>query len=291
VSPIPIPRRLSDSVASDGSRARREWLAALPDKVRDIAANWKLELGEPYPEGQSAWVAPVRTQAGEMLVLKVQWRHWEAEHEADALRLWDGDGAVRCVASRSLERTRALLLEQCTPGSPLSSLPEPGQDVVLVGLLRRLWEHQPPDDHPFMSLQTMCDRWADALGSEFETVSHGLDPGLARAAIQTFRTLPRTADRTVLLCTDLHAGNVLSSHRQPWLAIDPKPFIGDPAYDIVQHMLNCDRLADDPAGLATRMAALLDLEPERVNLWLFARCTQKALRDPTMRPLARRLAP
>jgi streptomycin 6-kinase len=96
----------------------------------------------------------------------------------------------------------------------------------------------------------------------------------------------------VLLCVDLHAGNVLATQREPWLVVDPKPFIGDPAFDPVQHMLNCDeRLADDPAGLARRMAALLDLDAERVRLWLFARCVQESLHDVTMRELARRLAP
>jgi streptomycin 6-kinase len=57
-------------------------------------------------------------------------------------------------------------------------------------------------------------------------------------------------------------------------------------------MLNCeDRLIADPAGLAQRMAALLDLDPERVRLWLFARCAQESLYDLSMRELARRLAP
>jgi streptomycin 6-kinase len=32
----------------------------------------------------------------------------------------------------------------------------------------------------------------------------------------------------------------------------PKPYVGHPAYDVLQHMLNCeDRLAADPVGLAT----------------------------------------
>ena len=35
----------------------------------------------------------------------------------------------------------------------------------------------------------------------------------------------------VVLATDLHAGNVLQAERQPWLVIDPKPFVGDPAFD------------------------------------------------------------
>lgn len=73
--------------------------------------------------------------------------------------------------------------------------------------------------------------------------------------------------------------------------IDPKPFVGDPAYDAVQHMRNCDaRLATDPAGLAQRMAGLLDVDPERVRRWRFARCAQESLHDLTMREPARRLA-
>jgi streptomycin 6-kinase len=74
--------------------------------------------------------------------------------------------------------------------------------------------------------------------------------------------------------------------------IDPKPFIGDPAFDPVQHMLNCEaRLAADPIALTRRMAGLLDLGPERLRLWLFARCAQESLRDLPSRELARRLAP
>jgi streptomycin 6-kinase len=290
---IRIPQQLADAVDEDDCSARCAWLAALPEVVDEIASGWALELGEPYlPGGQCAWVAPACNAAGDELVLKVGWRHWEAEHEGDALRSWDGDGAVRCAATRSFEDTTVLLLERCVPGAQLKcSLPEPEQDVVLAGLMRRLWIRHPPDGHPFGSLQDMCDRWADWFGLDFAKDSRGFDPGLAREGIATLRELPRTADRSVLLCTDLHAGNVLASKREPWLVIDPKPFMGDPAYEPVQHMLNCDeRLATDPAGLAQRMAELLDLDPERVTLWLFARCAQESLHDLTMRKPARRLA-
>lgn len=53
----------------------------------------------------------------------------------------------------------------------------------------------------------------------------------------------------MLLCTDLHGDNILAAQRESWLAIDPKPYLGDPAYDTLQHMLNCEgRLAAHPAG-------------------------------------------
>ena len=138
----------------------------------------------------------------------------------------------------------------------------------------------------------MCDAWA----AQFEARSTGsaglLDPGLARTGIELLRTLPATAEREALLCTDLHAGNVLAGHREPWLVIDPKPYVGDPTYDALQHVLNCtERLAGDPAGFAARMADLLGLDPARLACWLFARCVQESIDEPVLREVAARLAP
>ena len=119
-----------------------------------------------------------------------------------------------------------------------------------------------------------------------------IDPGLARAGIALFRALPRTAGSQVLLCTDLHGDNVLAARRAPWLVIDPKPYVGDPAYDVLQHMLNCSgRLAADPAALALRMADLAGLDGGRVRQWLFARSVQESIGSPLMRHVAGRLAP
>ena len=91
---------------------------------------------------------------------------------------------------------------------------------------------------------------------------------------------------------DLHAENVLAATREPWLVIDPKPYVGDPAYDVLQHMLNCrDRLLADPRALARRMADLAGLDAERAQLWLFARVVQESVNLPWLRPVVPRLAP
>jgi streptomycin 6-kinase len=291
---IRIPQQLADAVNEDDYPERLEWLEAMPRMVGEIGTEWRLQLGEPYlPGGQCAWVAPARNQAGEEVVLKVGWRHREAEHEADALRFWNGDGAVRCLASLSLDDTTALLVERCVPGAQLKRcLPEPDQDEVIAGLMRRLWARQPSDGHPFGSLKDMCDQWAESVEIGLQINTHVTDPGLARAGAAMLRELSRSADRSVLLATDLHAENVLSAEREPWLVIDPKPFVGDPAFDPVQHMLNCDRrLAADPRGLANRMAELCQLDAERVRGWLFARCAQESPNYPTLSAPARHLAP
>jgi streptomycin 6-kinase len=108
-----------------------------------------------------------------------------------------------------------------------------------------------------------------------------------------FKELSQRTTDEVLLATDLHAANVLQAQRVPWLVIDPKPFVGDRAYDATQHLLNCDeRLQADPAGTVGRFAEMLELECERVRLWTFARVAVDS-RAETMRPdsLARLLVP
>jgi streptomycin 6-kinase len=64
------------------------------------------------------------------------------------------------------------------------------------------------------------------------------------------------------------------------------------AYDPLQHMLNCgERLHSDPHGFTRRMAGLLDLDPDRLLLWLFARCVQESPDWPALADVARRIAP
>lgn len=300
MSDFELPRNLVLAVGENdgpGSVGRRAWMTALPFIVADLERRWSLDLGRPFqPGGSASWVAPARSAAGQNLVLKIGWRHEEAFHEADGLRVWDGAGAVRLLDALVLGETSALLLEACEPGTALSQvLPPLEQDAVVASLLRRLWI-EPPPGHPFRTLQSMCDWWADVFEEMYATAARRaesqLDPGLARAGIELFRNLPSTAERCVLLCTDLHPDNILATRREPWLVVDPKPYIGDPTYDPLQHMLNHpSRLAADAAGFAQRMAGLLDLDAERLTQWLFARCVQESVDQPDLRGVVKNLAP
>jgi streptomycin 6-kinase len=292
---FPVPRYLEQTAAREP--AVREWLARVPRIVAGLAGRWSLSVGEPFqPGGQCSWTAPATTASGAALVLKVAFRFpgGEERDEAAGLRAWDGNGAVRLHAACEDESAYGLLLERCVPGTPLGrALPEPEQDVVVAGLLRRLWA-QPYRGHAFRPLAQMCHAWAEEFEAGYAAAAPAdrIDPGLARAGIALFRELPGTADDQALLCTDLHGDNVLAARRAPWLMIDPKPYAGDPAYDVLQHMLNCDdRLAAGPAGLADRMAGLAGLDPGRVRLWLFARCVQESAGRPLMHRVARQLAP
>ena len=138
----------------------------------------------------------------------------------------------------------------------------------------------------------MTERWSNAAVARR---SGWDDVGLMNEGLRLFDELPQSAPANVVLATDLHAGNVLASAREPWLAIDPKPFAGDPAYDATQHLLFDSRasLLADPDEPIRSFADLLEVSQERVRLWTFARAALMSGSDPERRwagELARALA-
>lgn len=261
-----IPQRLAATCSASVQSAA--WLERLPSVLSDLTRRWSLTVGQPFlgHEGSCAWVAPVSLSGGETAVLKIGLPHMESAHEIDGLRFWDGRSTVRLLDAD--ESFNAMLLEACTPGSPLRRLPEPEQDSVIGSMLPRLWL-VPPAASSFRPLSTMLDRWAqETLADE----DRWPDPALVRAGLDLFRELPSAVEEQVLLFTDLHAGNVLSAQRAPWLAIDPKPFVGERAYDATQHLLNCsERVRADPRPMIAAFADIIGVSRERVRLWMFAR--------------------
>ncbi len=249
------------------SEQRRAWLADLPAAVAEIELRWELQLGAPFDrESGASWVVPATRADGTQAMLKFGLPHMEAEQEIDGLRFWNGDGAVSVLEADT--GYNAMLLEYCVPGTPLGAEPEPLQDQVLAGLLRRLWR-APDPPHPFRPLAAMTEHWSQQARA---TIDRATDRGLVEEGLRLFHELPRNAPEHVLLATDLHAGNVLRAQREPWLVIDPKPFVGDPAYDATQHLYNCkERLFANPDDTIRRVANLLAMDYERVRLWTFAR--------------------
>ena len=164
----------------------------------------------------------------------------------------------------------------------------------------------------FRPLAAMCENWADLARQRADAGRSPLPRDLVEHGLGLFRELPRSWDgEPVLLATDLHPDNVLdggdggrrdqhSSDRHSddrhsgdgpvadeqtaparhssgrWVLIDPKPYVGDPHYDLLQHMFNDpERLAAQPAAFADRMAGLAGLDPQRMRRWLLARSVQE----------------
>lgn len=138
----------------------------------------------------------------------------------------------------------------------------------------------------------MLEYWSEETRTQVEPWR---DEGLVREGLRLFEELSRNTPEHVLLATDLHAGNVLQAQREAWLVIDPKPFVGDPAYDATQHLRNCDvRLRSDPDGTIRHLADLLGVDRDRIRLWTFARAAAQSRdnwNDDRSMSLARALAP
>ena len=248
-----IPGKLAASVVAWEGDSGRRWLAALPRLVAEVAEAWDLEIGPPLePGGNISWVAPARRRSdGRDAVLKMQHPHPESEPEALGLAAWAGRGAVLLLA-HDAER-RALLLERCEPGSAL--LDERGTlEAVRTGaaLGARLHAVAPPAGLP--ALAVVLDGWADTLEGQLER-TRVIDPALGALALDVMRRRPRACREPGLLHGDLNPTNLLAARREPWLAIDPKPMLGDPAYDGPRLVLQPDPLAspDPEATFAARV--------------------------------------
>jgi streptomycin 6-kinase len=178
----------------------------------------------------------------------------ESAEEASALALWDGDGAVRLLRHDSARR--ALLLERARPGHDLAALPEAEAAAVAVDVARRLWR---PAGEPFRWIGDHVPRWLESapgrLGAEARDLYATLEVG-----------------RHSLVHGDLHHHNILRSERG-WLAIDPKPMLGEPEFDVPPFLWNplpC-RLRVDL--LESRLApfAAAGLDEERIRKWTVIR--------------------
>jgi streptomycin 6-kinase len=245
-------------------------MSRLPFLRRQLEVRWSLRLGDPFDHaGSCSWVAPASRANGEPAVLKLAMPHMEGQDEILGLRFWNGNSTVKLLEADL--QSGAMLLERCLPGTTLHSESETRQDEVVANLLRRIWGHtrSPSDLLGCRPLSLMVELWSG------ETIAQRHlwpDAELVNEGLRVFKELARPAFTDVLLATDIHAGNVLRSQREPWLVIDPKPFVGDRAYDPVQHLMNCEtRLHHDPIELVRRVADLAEVDAERLRLWTFAR--------------------
>ena len=223
-----------------------------------------MTLGEPFePGAASVLVQAALTEGGEDAVLKIQKPHRESEHEAAALELWDGEGAVRLLAHDP--EHHALLIERCVPGTPLAETGETALDVF-AELLPRLWK---PAGAPFRPLAGEAAWWLDSLEATWERFGRPFERELLDAGLQALHELPPTQGEQVLLHQDLHGENVLSAQREPWLAIDPKPLAGEREFGIapIVRSFELGHSKRDVLHRLDRLSAELGLDRERARGW------------------------
>ena len=216
-----------------------EWVAKLPTLATKACARWRLSPDGPLMHGFCAVVLPVRRPDGHPAVLKLTWIDHETELEPLALKLYDGNGAVRLLDHDA--ELGALLLERLDHAHSLDDEPIEQAVSVIGSLLRRHKGLEAPEgfrrfennlkDHP-----AVPQRLLDAARDVADNRSMG----------------------TALVNEDLHYENVLRGSREPWLMIDPKPLSGDPEYCMIPLLWNRFEEMDGRRGITDRFLALCD---------------------------------
>jgi streptomycin 6-kinase len=264
---IDIPARLRHLEAAHPNGAT--WLAELPELFdRSLSGFGVHASGRAYADSYVSLVVPVTDGRGADAVLKIQFPHPECQHEAAALARWDGDGAVRLLDHAP--ELHALLIERCVPGDHLSGR-DPGEALeVLIRLLPRLWKAA---GEPFRPLAVEAQEWVRGLPDRWQRAGEPFERLVLDTAIDTLRSLAASQPQheAVLLHQDLHASNVLHAKREPWLAIDPKPLIGERAFSVAPIVRDYD-LGHTQAAVEQRLARLvtsLGLDRDRAWGWAF----------------------
>ena len=253
-----------------------DWLASLPRLIDASAERWGLRLGPPFEDVFESMTFPATLADGSPAVLKVAFRSGENEHEAAALRCWNGDGAIRLL-DEDPDRD-AMLLERAVPGTPLSDVSADDALDAFVDLLPRLWVTAGP---PFGSLADEAARLSGSMARNWERLGRPFQRRLIDAATDAFADLAPTQGEPVLLHQDLHADNVLRAERQPWLAIDPKPLLGEREFGVapIVRSRELGHSRRDVIHRLDRLTADLGLDRERARLWTMAQTVAWSCED------------
>lgn len=277
---FPIPDELVRKRTHWNEPAGAEWLARLPSILDECEQRWPFTLLPPFAGLSYNYVAPVRQKDGTPAVLKVCPPDREFVTEVEALRVYAGRGAVQILDVEA--DLGAMLLEHVRPGTLLLTLEDDVQATsITAGVMRQIW-HPPPEEHHF---PTLAD-WSKGMERLRAQFGGGTGPFPERIVVMAERLwadLLASMELSVVLHGDLHHYNILAAERQPWLAIDPKGVLGEPAYEIGALLRNpvpqIYRWPDLGRTLTRRIDQLSDelgLSPERIRSWGIAHAVLSA---------------
>ena len=275
-----IPERFARTMVELHADEGVEWLRRLPNLIRDCEERWGLTVLAPFTPLSYNYVAPAIRADGTDAVLKVGFPADEPETQIPALRLYDGRGIVRLLEAD--QEQGAMLLERLTPGTPLAHIVDDEEATAIAAdVMRQLWRPAPAE-HPF---PTVAD-WMGGMQRVREHFGGGSGPfpmALVAEAERLFADLIGSMGEPVLLHGDLHHENILAAQRQPWLAVDPKGVVGEPAYEVGALLRN--RLPDDLNPVQTKrilarridqLAEALEFDRARLLGWGLAQAMLSA---------------
>jgi streptomycin 6-kinase len=277
---VTVPEDFARTIVEGHGAAGVEWLSQLPSLIADCSERWSLTVLAPFDPLSYNYVAPALQAGAKKVVLKVGVPNPELLTEIEALRLFDGRGSVRLLDADP--ELGALLLERLEPGTLLLSVADDEQATAIAAdVMRQLWKPV-PSEHSFPTVA----KWAAGLQRLRQHFEGGTGPfpiGLVSMAETLFADLTSAIDTPVLLHGDLHHWNILAAQRQPWLALDPKGVIGEPAYEVgawlrnpMPQLLTWPRTSAVLARRVDQLSEALGFDPQRLVGWGVAQAVLSA---------------
>jgi streptomycin 6-kinase len=247
---------------------KQAWDSASTEIVLTMLERWHLTPIRSIGDGYAASTMIVRQSDGAPAVLKVGFPHWEAEWEAIALDAMGPELAPRVL--RSDEWTWAMLLDHVTPGVTLGALSTSHALEIAAELLLRMRAVAVPEGMP-----TAAATIARFVSNARER--HPVLPDRVLEALDELESLVASTSDALLVHGDFNPGNALSNSDSGWLVIDPKPMVGDQAYDPFPMLAQLgeaprgDNAARDWSRRIERVSSAASLNADRVARWAFGR--------------------
>ena len=275
-----LPASFTTRIRATFGQEGQKWIDQLPDHLGYFQGTWSLTFsGPPLPPSYHILI-PCQTPQGQDAILKLGVPNRELCTEIEALRFYNGMGAVQLLTAD--KKRGGLLLEAIKPGTALIRINENQHAAqAAADLCEKIWQ-TPPLDHPFPTVEDW-GKGFHRLRKSFQGSTGPFPVRLVDKAEKTFDDLLSSMGEPVLLHGDLHHRNILQAQREPWLVIDPKGVVGEPAYEIGAFLRNpIPRIfqTTDFQALTTQRLEIfserLSLDPFRMLEWGFAQTVLSA---------------
>ena len=264
---------LVNHISAMCGRKGEEWFEELPCIIGELESRWQVKVAEPFPGIEYNFVAKANCQDGGPVVVKISPPLVPVEifGEAKYLRTRRGAGAVKLLAEE--RDLKAILLERALPGEALFEAFKhaPGECVrPAIEVLRTILRSPPSDMADVVTL----DGWFSNFRRYKET---DFPRDAAAKAFEIYERLSTQEGRTFYLHGDFHPGNIVSSDRAPFIAIDPKGIVGHLGYDIAVFLMNLYRWQKDDPNIEQFLDSAIfefseafEFEPVELREWAFA---------------------
>jgi streptomycin 6-kinase len=263
-------------IAQYGARGEA-WLAALPTITAGMAKKYGLTELVPVSNMSFNYVAS-GYQAAKPIILKLGLDNKALAKEAHCLKAYAAHDAAEVFASDE----GMIIMERAVPGTTLKEYFPAREDeaiTILCSVIKTLHQADIPKTHDFFHVSDVLK----SLDKDLE-IPHKL---LTKARHLRDKLLA-TTDKTVLLHGDLHHDNLLykgdgqawrrEKNDDGWMVIDPKGFIGDPAFELAAYLCNpIPELLQESAAkqmILQRInsaSAALDIPEQRIHDWLYVK--------------------